>query len=665
MNSNYHEYFKENDKRNKVFTDPYVPGTGEGSLIERFPFRVSANTIPIYLPKSLESSPFAQHESLDHYCHDLDIPLDTGIQEMNACRFAEDFEFWAGLTTMIEPKTDIGGTLPVVPFILRYAQRILLAELEKMRIAEMPIRIILVKARQWGGSTLIEIYMAWIQLIHKINWHSVIVGDTEEQSITVRSMYNTLLDNYELKDYVLESFEGSTKTRIIKDRRCVISVGSMVKPEGLRVKNIKMAHCTEIASWQSSETRKPEDLMQTITGSILEEPYSFLALESTAKGSGGFFHREYMAATQKKNPYTPLFIPWFLIELYQIEFEDVEEAKALIDSMTEYEKSVWGMGATLEGIKWYRVKLKNYHNDTWRMFSEFPSSAEEAFASSGRLFFPPQYSMKIKKTMRVPPFIGEIYPEGTGKEILENIFPLKQEHGNLRIWDMPNKPAPPEDFIYQNRYIVTVDIGGKSKTADWSTINGFDRAPMTKGGVPQRVFSWKGRIDQDIMAWKAAQLAHIYGDALLAIEANFTGQNQGDTEGQHFETFIDEIGKVVKNMYTRTPVDQVRAGLPTKYDWWTTNDNKTRISNFMLKLLREDGLLEFDEEVYYEASFYEHKDPSRGGRNRMGHVEGQHDDVLIPTMIGYWLCYNERPCVLVEKRKEGIVSVSNGSYADY
>ena len=85
----------------------------------------------------------------------------------------------------------------------------------------------------------------------------------------------------------------------------------------------------------------------------------------------------------------------------------------------------------------------------------------------------------------------------------------------------------------------------------------------------------------------------------------------------------------------------------------------------MLKLLREDGLLEFDEEVYYEASFYEHKDPSRGGRNRMGHVEGQHDDVLIPTMIGYWLCYNERPCVLVEKRKEGIVSVSNGSYADY
>ncbi|MBR5241403.1 MAG: hypothetical protein IKW05_05650, partial [Muribaculaceae bacterium] len=50
-----------------------------------------------------------------------------------------------------------------IPFKLNRPQRRLLAEMEEMRIKGKPIRIILLKARQWGGSTLVQIYMAWIQ----------------------------------------------------------------------------------------------------------------------------------------------------------------------------------------------------------------------------------------------------------------------------------------------------------------------------------------------------------------------------------------------------------------------------------------------------------------------------------------------------------------------
>ena len=61
--------------------------------------------------------------------------------------------------------------------------------LEEMREAEQPIRLILLKARQWGGSTLIQIYMAWIQLVHRRNWNSVICAHLKESAANIKGMY--------------------------------------------------------------------------------------------------------------------------------------------------------------------------------------------------------------------------------------------------------------------------------------------------------------------------------------------------------------------------------------------------------------------------------------------------------------------------------------------
>ncbi len=276
-----------------------------------------------------------------------------------------------------------------------------------MRLDGVPIEIILLKARQWGGSTLIQFYMLWIQLVHRNNWNSVICGDVEGQSRNVRGMVTKALASY--PDWLLNDqikftpFEGSSKNRVIENTNCVISIGSAQKPDTLRSSDISMAHLTEVGLWKATKEKKPEDLIQSIIGSLYETEYSFLAFKSTAKGVGNYFHREYIKAEKGENNLTPVFIPWFMIDIYSNPIDDYD---TFIDEMDDKEWMLWEMGATLEAINWYRKKRKTMAE--WRLNSEYPSTALEAFQSTGRRIFRMEDVRKLENSCLDPEFKGEL-----------------------------------------------------------------------------------------------------------------------------------------------------------------------------------------------------------------------------------------------------------------
>ena len=107
-------------------------------------------------------------------------------------RMATDFEYWAARCVKIKDK--LSGKL--VPFRLNRPQRRVLSMLEEQRRGGRPIRMIMLKARQWGGSTLVQMYMAWIQMIHAENWHSLICAHVKDTSSTIRGMYSHILSHY-------------------------------------------------------------------------------------------------------------------------------------------------------------------------------------------------------------------------------------------------------------------------------------------------------------------------------------------------------------------------------------------------------------------------------------------------------------------------------------
>jgi hypothetical protein len=517
-------------------------------------------------------------------------------------------------------------------FTLNRPQRIYLKAMEKLRLENRPIDIILCKARQWGGSTLTQLYMLWIQLVHRHNWNSVICGDIEKQSSIVAGMLAKVISRYPTwatggKQLTTTPYQGAQKTRVISWSNSRYSLGSSQKPDSLRSEDISMAHLTEVGLWKATHGRKPEDLVQSIFGSIASGPYTMKVIESTAKGVGNFFHRTWLDAVEKRNNFTPVFIPWFSIDLYSKPIDEKEYGE-FIDSMNEYEQELFRLGATLEAIAWYRDKRREMP-DEWRLFSEFPSTANEAFQSTGRRVFRTAYVNDIRSNCVPPLFVGDIV-ERNGKSEFVPCQP-GEDKGNdlLRVWLMPEKGQHIRD-----RYIVTVDVGGTSNKADYSCILVADRIAMSDGGVPEIAACWHGHIEHDKLAWKAVEIARAYDNALLVIESN-TLETDG-TEGNNFEYILNEISGKYSNLYSRTSLQEIKQGRPRRWGFHTNSSTKPMVINFLLKALRDGLYIERCMPTTHELDLYEYKENGK----EMGAVEGNHDDRVMATAILVWTCYN-------------------------
>lgn len=627
---NYLNIIQENERRLAILHEPYNPLSGLGSPVPRFRFKINAKST-LWLPETMKNteiiSKFIGFKHLAEGCRKAfgrgyEEHVGKILSEINIVRIEHDFEFWTYSCARIQDKL----TKEIIPFKLNKPQRKLLQSLETSRLAGEPIRKILLKARQWGGSTLVQLYMDWIQLFHRTRWHSAIVADVEEQARNIRGMYKTVADYHpkEVFEIILRPYQGSSKNKEIAGRDCAVAIGSMQQPDNLRSFDFAMAHFSELGLWKTTKGKQPKDLVQAIRSTIPNVHLSMVVMESTAKGVGNFFHQEWLDAVNQVSGYDPIFVAWFEIEMYQQKLPKTGYIN-FIDRMSAYHWYLWESGATLEGVNWYKNHKKNENMDDWRMQSEFPTTATEAFASTGRRAFAPLYVRQARVYNRKPDFIGDF--EGAsqaGEQALNNIKFVDNSQGNCFVWEMPDKTRN-----IKNRYVVPVDIGGRTHVADYSIIRVIDRAPMLEGGVPEAILTWKGHLDQDLVIWKAAQIAKIYSNALLVPESNSLRRKTDESEGDHILTIMDEIKPFYDNLYSRTDPEKVREGVPVKYGFHTNMKTKVALIDNVNKQLREEGYIEYDSRVCDEYDVYEMKPDGTYGA-----VEGQHDDMVMCTAIG-------------------------------
>ena len=618
---------EENSRRQALINAPYDPVTGEGSPIPRTLVEIPDCPLPrMWLPNDMIKEKAVQ-ELIQHGFRGIMAKAGYTFNTKNLNLFWEDFgrirnrydyEWYARMCQTIQDKV----TLQNIPFVLNFAQRKYLKEMETLRLAGMPIDIILLKARQWGGSTLTQLYMQWLQICVTPGVNSVICGDIENQSRIVAGMLTRTIRHTPL--WVLgctlteTPYQGSTSTREIKPVGSRFTIGSAQKPDKVRSENVSFAHLTEVGLWKETKGKKPEDLVQAIFGTCLSGPGTMKVLESTAKGVGNYFHRTWQDAVKGINNFHPVFIAWYDIPLYS---KPIEDHEAFISTMTEREHELFSFGATLEAINWYRDKQKEI-TDEWRLASEFPSTPTEAFQSTGRRVFSLGYVKTTRESCIKAWWRGEV--DGN---LLDCKF-IKGD-GNMEVWYMPDLDTPMRD-----RYVVSVDVGGVGDKSDYSCIRVFDRYSMLECGIPEVVAQWYGHIEHDRLAWKAAQIAHLYGDALLVIEAN-TLETAG-TEGNHFEYILNEIAGYYGNLYSRTSEIEIKQGRPRRWGFHTNTSTKPLVINHLIKALRDGLYIEHCSSTCDELDLYEYKENGK----EMGAVEGNHDDRVMATAIGLWVCYN-------------------------
>lgn len=662
---NLPDLLAENARHRAALEPPYDPLTGVGCYGDRFALPVAEGAV-VYLPVSMladaEVGPDVQAILAAGGLHR--VPLDdaerAAVEDaVIARRILHDPEFWFAAACRI--KTKSGG---LVPFVLNPPQRLLLAALLAPYLAGEPVRIILVKARQWGGSTLTQLFMAWVQQTQRTGWNAAIVADVQAQAAHIRGMYRTVAKHYprSLGRFTLAPYEGQATVKYIPERDCIVGVASTKNPDGVRSFTYQMLHLSEVGLWGSTPHQSGEDLAQSLEGGLVGGAGTICVKESTAKGVGNYFHREWQSAVKGESAYRPMFVAWHQIAEYQTPLTAAAAAD-LVASFTSYERFLWEIGATLEGIAWYREKLRSMPagEREWRMMAEFPSTTDEAFQSTGRRVFAPEYVRRARRSCRDPLYRAHIYANARkGKAALENVRLIQDRYnglyhggyninsGDVSVWVEPNAPVrgvDPATHRISRRYAAFLDIGARHSEGDWHVLTILDRAGMLHGDGPEVAAEWRCHRDQDLAAWEAAQICRLYDTALLAVEVNSL-HTEGDEAGHHL-TVLDELGDAYPNLYARVgpaDADAVVAGAPRRWGFATNRASKALIVDALNAALREDGYTERCAGACDEMDYYEIDE-----RGRMNAREGQHDDRVISRAGAVWLATSfMEPPVIVE-----------------
>ena len=727
---------EENHRRMDLMNATFNPFTGENSIGQREHVKILDFPIPdMWLPIEMMNTPLVRL-MCKHGLYGF-IERNFGIRKNDAyqpyinavldifdrMRNRADYAYWCWMRALISQK----GGGDDIRFRLNYPQRILMETWLEMERLGLPVRIDLLKARQWGGSTCVQIKFGHIQLVATTGANSIIVGHVKDASTEVKDMYFKLINKYpaqllykpgEEYNPKLPPIHGTSSSAnlfYIDSRNCKLKLGSAERPESARGGDSTLAHCTEVAMWVATEGKTPEDIVRSVTGGISYKPGTVIIFESTANGTDNFFHDEYISAKQARelgmfHQYRDLFISWDQIgwknmlpfkdderylkknilanhglssdadthdlpwldnylpesiqEFATTEREFAEKLLSMREQQTpaddrhepgRYLWWLWQKGCSLQAIFWYTVERTKFH-DHADMAAEAPSDDIEAFKHSGAKVFSEYHVRQFESSCKPPKYIGEVdcniivsdddmrrfshrmNDAFSGKQRLSNLKFREDPQGNLWVWDLPEYFT---DCKVKNRYLVVVDIGGMSNRADFSVIVVFDRYWMTEGDGPVVVAQWYGHIDHDILAWKSAQIAKFYDNALLVIESNTleTRDREREVDGDQSQFVLNQIKECYPNLYERKADETaILDGIPHRYGFHTNVQTKPMIIANLVKCLRDHLYVERDKRCLDEYMVYERKP-----NGSFGASSKHHDDLLMTRAIGLHICFNEMP----------------------
>jgi len=283
--------------------------------------------------------------------------------------YKKDFSSFAKEQIKILPKDTSKGFLP---FQFNEAQTIINDAIEKQLKETGKVRVIILKARQMGISTLTTARVFWKSYFNSHN-KSVVMAHDSATSDALFSMSKNTIDN--MSDDFRPKFRKSNAKEIIFEHNDsgyrLYTAGA---PEAGRGTTPTIAHLSEVAFWVH-DIKILAGLFQGISQADGTE----VILESTANGVGNEFHRLWTGAVAGENEYLPIFVPWFLMGEYQ------RKLPTGFEKTVEEEILSKRFNLSDEQIYWRRLKISESGPDKFKQ--EYPATPEEAFETANEGYY--------------------------------------------------------------------------------------------------------------------------------------------------------------------------------------------------------------------------------------------------------------------------------------
>ena len=267
--------------------------------------------------------------------------------------------------------------------VMNYAQEDFIREVERQINTRGAVRIIVLKARQLGISTIIEAIIFALSVMYR-DYQSLIISHEGESAEHILGMTKRYWNTYTWKEMHDEQYNGR-KQLAFADLQSNIVVATAKNTSAGRSKTLHALHASEVAFWDN-----PNELIRGLRQAIPSQGITMIFYESTANGIGNFFHKEWARAAIGKSEFAPKFYPWHQHPEYTAQYVPVGEAEkfAMLGELNDEEQTLLGMGVSEARLIWRRYAISELcGGDLDTFHQEYPTTPDEAFLSTGRNVF--------------------------------------------------------------------------------------------------------------------------------------------------------------------------------------------------------------------------------------------------------------------------------------
>lgn len=283
-----------------------------------------------------------------------------------------------------------------------YAQRRFHQDvITECRSQGMPIRGIILKARQLGFSTFIQ---SWnYEQCDREPFHSAVTLSYDVES--TKELFGKAQFIRNRQYFPRDTSRKSTETLEFAEHGSMFYAITAGRKAVGRSYTYHHMHCSEIPMWDDAE-----ESLGAAVQAVPSEPDTSIFYESTARGARGTFYDDWIKAERGENDFIPFFAPWFWDPKYSLEFPDPDSANAFGRSLNPTERrlqSEWNV--TLEQLHWRRFKIRNDLQGSEAKFrQEYPSFPKEAFLTTGTPVFDADRIAELETNEARPIWIGDI-----------------------------------------------------------------------------------------------------------------------------------------------------------------------------------------------------------------------------------------------------------------
>ena len=497
----------------------------------------------------------------------------------------------------------------IVPLVLNEPQSRLYEQIKELRRQGVPVRIVVLKARQMGFSTVISGMVFWAAATAR-NVVALIMAHVDDASSNLFAMIRRYYEN--LPEPVKPQRRASNARELVFASPRNAPEGTKGMDSTIRVATagghgvgrsftLRVAHLSEFAFWPGNKLDTLNGIMQAVP----DEKGTMVFIESTANGFDQFKDLWDGAVEAwnrgERDGWCPFFAAWHEMKEYRRKvppgFVRTGEEQALAETY----------GLDDGQLAWRRWCIKvNCGGDVQRFKQEYPSSPEEAFLASGSCWFD-QEAVVLQKARSQGAMLarGRFVYDYDGS-CLSGIRWEDAADGEISVYRQPEERVP---------YVIGGDTAGDSG-GEWSD---FFAGQVLDNRTGRQVAVLHGKMDEDEYARQLFCLGLHYNMALIAPEVNFS---------THPTKELARLGYPL--LYVREVEDTFTGKRKKAYGFQTTRVSRPVIVAELKEVARDDITLIEDGETLLEMLSF-----AKNEKGRPEALPGKHDDLVMALAIAH------------------------------